>query len=65
MEIHAKKRLCFFCVNQIKKADFKTGIIKNFKPFQDGKKGISVVKYIIKRRIATLMRLINRISYRD
>ena len=41
--------------------DFKTGIIESFKPSQDGKKRIAVVKCIIKGRIATLMRPINRL----
>ena len=43
-----------------KNPDFKTGIIENFKPFQGGKKGIAVVKCIMKGRIATLTRPINR-----
>ena len=43
-----------------KRADFKTGIIESFKSSQDGKKQIAVVKSLIKGRIATLMRPINR-----
>ena len=43
------------------KADFKTGIIESFKPSQDGKKQIAVVKCMIKGRIATLMRPIKRL----
>ena len=43
-----------------KRANFKTGIIASFKPFEDGKKRIAVVKCIIKGRIATLTRPINR-----
>ena len=59
------KATLFLCMNQTKEANFKTGIIEIFKPFQDGKKWIAVVKCIIKGRIATLTRPINRLSYRD
>ena len=44
-----------------KRADFKTGIIESFKPSQDGKKRIAVVKCMKKGRLATLMRPINRL----
>ena len=44
-----------------KRADFKTGIIESFKPSQDGKKRIVVVKCMIKGRIVTLKRPINRL----
>ena len=44
-----------------KRADFKTGITENFKPSQDGKKRIAVVKCMTKGRIATLVRPINRL----
>ena len=44
-----------------KRVDFKTGIIEHFKLSQDGKKRIRVVKYMIKGRIATLTRAINRL----
>ena len=63
--MHAMKATLFLCMNQTKKADFKTGIIEIFKPFQDGKKGIAMVKCIIKGRTATLTRPIDRLSYRD
>ena len=43
-----------------KRADFKTGITESFKPSQDGKKQIAVITYMIKGRIATLMRPMNR-----
>ena len=66
VEIHAKKRACYCVWAKHKRADFKkTGIIENFKPFQDGKKEITVVKCILKRRITTLARPINRLSYQD
>ena len=44
-----------------KRADFKKGITESFKPSQDGKKRIAVVKCMIKGRIAILMRRINRL----
>ena len=44
-----------------KRADFETGIIESFKPSQDGKKRIAVVKCMKKGRIATLIRPINRL----
>ena len=44
-----------------KRADFKTGIIESFEPSQDGKNRIAVVKCMIKGRIETLMRPINRL----
>ena len=62
VEIHAKKRACYCVWAKHERADFKkTGIIENFKPFQE----ITVVKCILKRRITTLARPINRLSYQD
>ena len=65
VEIRAIKATLFLCMSQTKKADFKTSIMENFKPFQVEKKGIAVVKCIVKGRIATLTRPINRLSYRN
>ena len=53
------RRHCF-CVWTEKNSNFKTGVIENLKPFQDMKKQIAVVNYIIKGRTATLTRPINR-----
>ena len=50
-----------WCMNQTKRADFKKGIIESFEPSQDGKNRIAVVKCMIKGRIETLMRPINRL----
>ena len=44
-----------------KRVDFITGIIESFKPSEDEKKQIAVVKSLIRGRIATLMKPINRL----
>ena len=44
-----------------KRADFKAGIIESFKLSQDVKKRIAAVKRMIKGRIATPIRPINRL----
>ena len=55
-----KDDIVFVYEPNTKRAYFKTGIIDNSKPFQDGKTQITVVKCIIKGRIATLTQPINR-----
>ena len=60
-DICNKGDIALVCEPNKKRADFKTDIIESFKPSQDGKKRIAVVKCMIKERIATLMRPINRL----
>ena len=51
-----KGNIVFVFESNKKRADFKTGIIGDFKPYQDGKKQMAVAKCMIKGRIATLTR---------
>ena len=56
VQIHAIKATSF-CMNQTTTTTTTTkGIIKNFKPFQDGKKQIEVAKWMFEGGITTLTR---------
>ena len=46
---------------RIIRTDLKTGVIESFKTSQDGKKRIAVLKFMIKGKITTLTRPINRL----
>ena len=60
LDICNKGGIVFVYEPNKKTADFKTGIIENFKSFQERKKCIPVIKCIIKWITATLKRPINR-----